>query len=397
MQSSGKTMTIYTVFAIVICNMSAFRASRVVISLFAIELGAPQVYIGALIATYSVFPMLTGLYAGRVSDRLGVGWPMVYGSLGISLGMLVPYLWPSLTGLYASAALIGASHVFYNVSVQNLVGYLSTPADRTRNFSNYGLVMASGSLLGPLASGVLIDHFGHAQTYLLLAAMPLITIAIIVRAHGMKKGDVQPDSAGGGLAGARELLRDRALRRTLVASGIVLTGNDLFQFYMPIYGSSIGLSATVIGVILAVFAGASFIVRLVLPALARRYGEEVIMTWSLFLGALTYLVFPFVTSVLFLTLIAFALGLALGCSQPLSVTLTFSRAPEGRSGEALGLRMTINNFTHVAVPLVFGTVGSVLGVAPVFLANAAMLAGGGVLSRRNTKEPTVTHKQGELP
>jgi hypothetical protein len=48
--------------------------------------------------------------------------------------------------------------------------------------------------------------------------------------------------------------------------------------------------------------------------------------------------------------------------------------------------MTINNFTHVAVPLIFGTVGSMLGIAPVFLANAAMLAGGGMLSRRNVKE-----------
>jgi MFS family permease len=378
-------MNIQIVFAIVLCNMSAFRASRVLISLFAIELGALQVSIGALIAMYSVFPMLMGLYAGRVSDKLGVGRPMAYGSIGISLGMLVPYLWPSIAALYASAALIGASHVFYNVSVQNLVGYLSTPEDRTKNFSNYGLVMAMGGFIGPLAGGVSIDHLGHAQSYLALAIVPLITVAIISCTKGIR-GAGKGGEEGGGLAGARELMRDRGLRRTLIASGIVLTGNDLFQFYMPIYGSAIDLSATVIGAILAVFAGASFIVRLVLPALAKRYGEEPIMTWSLFLGAATYLIFPFVTHVAFLVLIAFALGLALGCSQPLSVTLTFARAPQGRSGEALGLRMTINNFTHVAVPLVFGSLGSVLGIAPVFLANAAMLAGGGLLSRRNVKE-----------
>ncbi|MGE5525833.1 MAG: MFS transporter [Rhodospirillaceae bacterium] len=378
-------MNIGIVFAIVLCNMSAFRASRVLISLFAIELGAAQVTIGALIAMYSVFPMLMGLYAGHVSDKLGVGRPMAYGSIGISLGMLVPFLWPSIPALYVSAALIGASHVFYNVSVQNLVGYLSTPADRTKNFSNYGLVMAMGGLVGPLMAGVAVDHLGHARSYLVLALAPLITVAIISRAKGIRAAAKGGDE-GGGLAGARELMRDRGLRRTLLASGIVLTGNDLFQFYMPIYGTSIGLSATAIGAILAVFAGASFIVRLVLPALAKRHGEEVLMTWSLFLGAATYVVFPFITSVIFLVLIAFALGLALGCSQPLSVTLTFARAPEGRSGEALGLRMTINNFTHVAVPLVFGTVGSVLGIAPVFLANAAMLAGGGVMSRRNVEE-----------
>ena len=136
-------MNIHVVFAIVVCNMSAFRASRVLLSLFAIELGAAQVTIGALIAMYSVFPVLLGLYAGQVSDKLGVGRPMAYGSIGISCAMLVPYLWPSVAALYVSAALIGASHVFYNVSVQNLVGYLSTPEDRTRNFSNYGLVMAT--------------------------------------------------------------------------------------------------------------------------------------------------------------------------------------------------------------------------------------------------------------
>jgi hypothetical protein len=61
--------------------------------------------------------------------------------------------------------------------------------------------------------------------------------------------------------------------------------------------------------------------------------------------------------------------------------LIFSRAPEGRSGEALGMRVTINQITHIAVPVLFGTIGSVFGVAPVFITNALILAGGGLLNR----------------
>jgi hypothetical protein len=61
--------------------------------------------------------------------------------------------------------------------------------------------------------------------------------------------------------------------------------------------------------------------------------------------------------------------------------LIFSRAPDGRSGEALGMRVTINQITHIAVPVLFGTIGSVFGVAPVFITNALILAGGGVLNR----------------
>jgi hypothetical protein len=62
--------------------------------------------------------------------------------------------------------------------------------------------------------------------------------------------------------------------------------------------------------------------------------------------------------------------------------LIYDRAPPARSGEALGLRLTVNNFMHIAVPMIFGTLGSAFGVAPVFYANAAILAAGGVISTR---------------
>jgi hypothetical protein len=44
--------------------------------------------------------------------------------------------------------------------------------------------------------------------------------------------------------------------------------------------------------------------------------------------------------------------------------------------------MSINNLTHIIVPLFFGAVGTAFGLAPVFLANAAMLGIGGMISRR---------------
>jgi hypothetical protein len=42
----------------------------------------------------------------------------------------------------------------------------------------------------------------------------------------------------------------------------------------------------------------------------------------------------------------------------------------------VGLRLTLNNFAHRAVPVMFGALGSFFGVAPVFIANAVLLAGG---------------------
>jgi MFS family permease len=178
------------------------------------------------------------------------------------------------------------------------------------------------------------------------------------------------------------LLSNKPLRRTLITSAIILTGTDLFQFYMPIYGHAVGLSASAIGMILGTFAVAAFVVRLVMPTMVKRWSADTVLLASMFVGAAAYLVFPIFEHALLLAAVAFVLGLGMGCSQPVSLMLIYDRAPQGRSGEALGLRLTINNFMHIAIPLFFGSVGTVFGVAPVFLANAAVMTAGGVLSRK---------------
>ena len=379
-------MNIKIVFVVVLCNMLSYRGSKVLISLFAIELGAAQIFIGTLIAMYAVFPMLLALYAGKLTDRLGMRTPMLCGSGGMAIALLLPFLFQSIPALYASAALIGASHVFYNVAVQNLVGILSTDVEsRTRNFSNYGLVMATASFIGPLAAGFSIDRFGHARSYLYIAAVPLVAVLIVAFSPGLGRLHAKKSVEDEPAAGASNLLANAPLRRTLITGGIVLTGTDLFQFYMPIYGHSIGLSASAIGIVIGCFAAAAFAVRLVMPAMVRRWGEDAVFVWSLSLGAATYLMFPLFESAVLLAVVAFVLGLGMGCGQPLSMMLIYGRAPRGRSGEALGLRLTINNFMHIAVPLAFGTIGSILGVAPVFIANSLLLAGGGVLIRSPVK------------
>jgi len=376
-------VSMHLVLLVVLLNMSAFRGSKVLVSLFALELGSGPTTLGVIIALYSLCPMLLALHAGKWSDRFGVRWPLLLGSLGMVLSLLLPGLLPSMPALFLSALLIGAAHVFYNVSVQNLVGLLSTADTRTRNFSNLSLMLAGGGFLGPLAAGFAIDRLGHAPAYLVLAAAPLLSAMMLfgVRRRLAALHGSHTRSAASAVFSAG-LLGNAPLRRTLITSGIILTAIDLFQFYMPIHGHAIGLTASAIGMVLATFAAASFLVRMVMPRLAQRHGEETVLTASIFMAAATYLLFPLVENGLLLAGMAFLLGLGTGCGQPLTLMLIYSRAPAGRSGEALGLRMTINNLTHIAVPLFFGALGTAFGVMPVFLANAAMLGAGGMLSRR---------------
>ena len=107
--------------------------------------------------------------------------------------------------------------------------------------------------------------------------------------------------------------------------------------------------------------------------------------------------FPFVDGFVPLLLMAFALGLGLGCGGPLSLVLAYNRSPDGRSGEAVGLRQTVNKATEVVVPILFGAVSTALGMIPVFWIDALMLAYGGMLMRDDARRKNEEPPKPDLP
>ena len=90
---------------------------------------------------------------------------------------------------------------------------------------------------------------------------------------------------------------------------------------------------------------------------------------------------PFFGNVLALSVLSFIFGLGMGCGQPITTMLIFSRSAEGRSGETLGLRQSVNNVLRVSGPAVFGLVASAFGLPPVFWLSALMMGVGGLLAR----------------
>jgi MFS family permease len=187
------------------------------------------------------------------------------------------------------------------------------------------------------------------------------------------------ESAKGGFL---DLLRIKPLRQTLIASGIVSSAWDVYQFFMPIYGRSLGLSATAIGSVMSAFAISIILVRVVLPLAVRHTGEARVLTWAMFVACAAFTLFPLFESALPLAAVSFLLGVGCGCGQPLSLTMVYNASPKGRAGEAAGMRITVNQVTHFFIPLIFGALGSVAGYAAVFVVNAGCLAVGGWVSRR---------------
>ncbi len=386
-------MIFYLAIIATVLNQIAFKGSKVLMSLFAMELGADQFMVGILISLYSLFPLFLAVYAGRISDRFGPRIPMLFGSLGLAGGLLLPFLVPRLATLFVSAAMIGFLYIFYTVSVQHLIGSFGSGERRTRNFSTFSLGVALSALFGPTLTGFSIDLAGHKLTYLLLALIPAAPVVFLLFfARALPRTTAADRHAQKPVL---NLVRNVPLRRALVTAGVIETGLELFNFYMPIYGYSLGLPASAIGIIMGAFGAAMLLMRTAIPWMVSMSSEETVLFGSLSLAAFVCVIFPFVTSVYLLIGISFVLGLGLGCCSPLSLIITYNRAPDGQNGEAMGMRQTVNKFIQVLVPVIVGTLGSAFGVGPAFWMDALMLASGAFIMKADAR--SLVRVKGVLP
>jgi len=396
MRRSGRynrraAMPLVLILALCSITFITMKGSRVLMTLYAVDLGAGPFETGILFALYGLFPFLLAIAAGRIADRFDNRLLMYWGLGSYTVSLILPFFFPSLAILFIVAPLWGLTSMLWVVATQNLVGVLSSSDTRTRNFSFYSLGESTGSVLGPVIVGLSIDALSHQPAFLIMAAIPaLCGIALVLKRNTIPGTTATP--AGSGPQAPRnmkDLLALPAMRNALLSNAAVMTGLDLFNLYMPIYGHSLGFSATAIGLIMGAFGAAAFITRLAIPPISRRYGERAMLAGALLLSAAAFMTFPLTTSALLLAAAAFVLGLGLGCGQPLSMILAFNAGPPGRSAEAISMRLAVSYGAHVVVPPVFGVIGAAVGgVAPIFWTCAVIMGGGSWINRSSARRDT---------
>lgn len=368
------------IFTVVLAHC-AYGGSRLNLSLTALTSGASPLTVGVLMSLIAALPMLLGVASGQLVDRTGVRVPMIAGVAILIGAVALPGFVPGVPSLLVSAAGLGSGFMLFQICAQHMVGEMSTDEDRRDNFGWLALGFATSNFVGPTVAGLAIDRYGNDTTFLVLAGFAVAALVMLVARRGSLTHKAHDASAP--QRSAWDLMRDAKLRRVFVVSGLLASAWDLFVFVMPIYGTSIGLTATTIGLILATFAAATFTVRLMLPILSRHLHEWTLITLTFAIALVAYVAFPLARTVPLLSSIAFLLGLGLGATQPSIMALVYSTAPAGRAGEAVGVRTVVLNASHTVLPLVFGGLGTALGsMLPVFWAMSAALVFGGWYANR---------------
>jgi MFS family permease len=353
---------------------ACMAGARMAAPLLALRNGYSEAAVGVLLSLYALTQVFLALPAGRYADRHGLKRPFVLCVVASAIGGALSFAFPVFPVLCVSALLVGGAAGCSMIALQRHVGKAArTPMERKQAFSWLSIGPAFSNFVGPFTVGVVIDHVGYRAAFLLMAVLPLVTWAFLRRATELPP----PEHPLVGKPGrAWDLWREPMFRRLILVNWFLSSAWDVHTFVVPVLGHERGLSASVIGTILGGFAVAAAAIRVVLPMLAARVHEWVLIVTAMVATTLIYAAYPFMPGALGMGFCSVLLGFALGMVQPMVMSMLHHITPDHRQGEAVGMRMMVINASSVAMPLLFGAAGAAIGISGVFWTMAAIVGSG---------------------
>ncbi|SFD61968.1 MFS transporter [Paracidovorax konjaci] len=383
-----------------ICIHACMTGMRLAAPLLALREGYSAAAVGVLLALFALTQVFLALPAGRYADRHGLKRPVGGSVLLACAGAAAAVVWPVFPVLCLAALMTGGATGAAMIALQRHVGRAAHDSTQLRRvFSWLAIGPAVSNFVGPFFAGLLIDHAGPAPgstegyraAFALMALLPVATW-FWVRATVELPPVIAAE--GGPRRRAWDLLGDPGFRRLLIVNWLLSSCWDVHTFVVPLLGHERGLSASVIGSILGAFAIAAAAIRVLMPIVAARLQESVVVVWAMLTTAVLFAVYPLLPSAWALGACSVLLGFALGSVQPMIMSMLHQMTPHHRHGEALGLRLMAINASSVAMPVLFGSAGALIGVAGLFWVVGGIV---GIGSRSARKLGTAGARQATAP
>ncbi len=344
-----------------------------IIPLYALDMGASAGVAALVFSIRGLGNMTADIPAGYATSRLGDKHTML---MGISI-MIV-------SGLFASQAetsfdLAIAAFCFGVAVATWLLSRLTHISDaapvhlRGQAVSTMAGIQRFGSLLGPVASGLAADQFGFNWVFVGISGVACLAFGFIVISVKTNKAVHHAESPS--MIKILPHIISVHQRIFLTAGSAVLcltvlrAGRSLL---IPLWGESLGLNITEIGLIVGAAAAIDMILFPFAGYMMDNWGRKYAAVSCL--GLLSFGLFsvPFSTNLWTLLIAAMVAGVGNGLGSGINMTLGADFAPPSERGEFLGVWRLMSDIGSFAGPLFMGYTASSLALASAFTATASM-------------------------
>lgn len=346
---------------------------RPMITYRAVDLGADSVLVGIVGATFALAPLIFAIQIGRWTDKGNAGKALFFGTF-VSVFVTFALLFIQSIPLLAIAMpVLGIGHLLVMTGGQTMIANESQDKKYERNFGLLTFYASLGHALGPLIGGYLADRGAvidvNAALIFALALFIVATIGVIPvfrqgRTSAAKNSELSASSV-------RAVLSVKGFKSAIFVSGSITAVVDVMLIFLPLLGRELGMSASEVGVLLAIRAVSSMGVRLVLGPMSQRWGMRKTLHFGSILTLLASAAIALITDFVALAVVMVIAGLAMGIGQPVTMAWVSRISDPNRRGLSISIRLTSNRLGQVVVPALAGAI-ALGGVGTVFWMLAAL-------------------------
>jgi len=344
-----------------------------IIPLFALDLGASAGVAALVFSLRGLGNMVVDVPAGFASARLGDKRTML---IGVGMMMLTGGLASQATTpteLAAAAFFFGSAMATWLISRLTHISEAVPIHHRGKAISTMAGLQRFGNLIGPVVSGTIAVQFGFEFVFIGVSAVASIALLMVIFFVPLNKKSHHEDSPGIFKLVPHILSTHRRIFATAGIAILFLTVlRSGRQLLIPLWGESLGLDASEIGLIMG---GAAAIDMTMFPAagyIMDNWGRRYSAIACLGLLSLGLLLVPFTTGFTTLILVAMLIGLGNGLGSGINMTLGADFAPPRQRGEFLGVWRLMGDSGSFAGPILMGYIASSFLLSTAFTVTAGL-------------------------
>lgn len=244
-----------------------------------------------------------------------------------------------------------------------------------------------GTLLGPLAGGLIADTWGYrAAFYVTSVALTIAGVLVLIFVEERFQPVAAHSSDGGLLHGLRLVLASPTLLSIFALRIALRVGDRSLNPILPIFVQSLlpvgSKAASATGMIMGAGAASSALGAVVLGRASDQVGYRHVLLLCSFGAAVFYMLQYNVVNTGQLLMLYSLAGFMLGGTITAITAMLAHQAPEGRHGAVYGIDSSAVSVANFLGPMIGASIAMFFGLRPSFLFVAAMFLLGGLAVAR---------------
>ena len=338
--------------------------------LYAESLGATRIWLGIIFAGFSLSRAIFLPIIGRLSDRSG---RKLFICIGLFIYAIISlgYIWADNVSQLTLVRLIqGAAAGMIIPIAQAYVGDISPEGEEGKWMGYFHAAFFTGFGVGPLMGGALTDHFGMNVAFFTMGGLNLLAFLIVALFLPEVR---RSETATSPHPSFKRMSTSGIIKGLFVFRLTDALGRGAFSCFLPIFAAiSIGLSPTLIGILLAV--------NILLMSLLEVYGGNIADRFSrralVVFGSLVRLTFlaliPLMHSFWQLFGLCALQGLGVAVSLPAASALVVEEGRRFGMGSTIAIFTLAMSIGMAIGPLLGGVIADFVSTNSVFYFAAGM-------------------------